>query len=159
MYEVKVKCVIREPLTKRYVLILESIDGTYYIPITIGMFEAEAIYTEISDIKSPRPLTYDFFSLILENIGDVTVDRIIIYDKSDDVFKAKIVLNKNGIKKEIDCRPSDAIALGLRLKSSIFVEDVILKDKKCIKKDCIKKSDKMILEHIITDQATTYWNV
>jgi len=159
MYEVKVKCVLREPLANRYVLILESLDGSYYIPINIGVFEAEAIYTEISGIKCPRPLTYDFFSLILENINSVKVEKIVIYDNSDNIFKAKIIINNNGSCKEIDCRPSDAIALGLRVKSPIFIEDIVLKDKKCINKDCLKGTDKMILEHIITDQATTYWNV
>lgn len=159
MYEVKVKCVLREPIANRYVLILESLDGSYFIPINIGVFEAEAIYTNISGITSPRPLTYDFFTLILENINSVKIDKIVIYDYSDNIFKAKVIINNNGSYKEIDCRPSDAIALGLRVKSPIFIEDNLLKDKRCINIDCLKGTDKMILEHIITDQASTYWNV
>jgi len=159
MFEVTAKCVIREPLTNRYVLILESIDGSYFIPINIGVFEAEAIYTELSHIKSPRPLTYDFFSSVLNNLDDISIEKIIICEKCDGIFKAKIVLNDHGKTKEIDCRPSDAVALGLRLKTSIFVNDEILKDKKCISKDCLNKKDQFLLDHIITDQATTYWDV
>lgn len=159
MFEVAVKCVLKEPLTSRYLLILESKDNSFYIPINIGVFEAEAIYTAINRIKSPRPLTYDFFKGILNVIDDVNIDKITIYDVDGHIYKAKLEFAHNSEPCNVDCRPSDAIALGLRLNVPIFVEDSIVKKKKCVSKNCLEEKEKIILEQIITDQATTYWNV
>jgi len=159
MFEVAVKCVMKEPLTSRYLLILEAKDKSFYLPINIGVFEAEAIYTALNQIKSPRPLTYDFFKGVLKVIDDVDIEKITIYDVDGHIYKAKLEFAHNSKQCHVDCRPSDAIALGLRLNAPIFVEDSIVEQKKCVSKNCLQENEKLILEQLITDQATTYWNV
>ncbi|KAA0258101.1 bifunctional nuclease family protein [Deferribacter autotrophicus] len=159
MKEASVKCVIKDPLTSRYVLILETKDG-FYIPIKIGVFEAEAIYTELNQIVPPRPMTYDFITGILSAIDDVKVEKVIIEDYEDGIFKASLYLVNGSSCKVIDCRPSDAIALSLRVKSPVYIEEVVLSKCKCFTKDCIKgETGADILEEILTDQGTTYWDV
>lgn len=159
MFEVVAKCVLKEPFTSRYLLILEAKDKSFYIPINIGVFEAEAIYTALNQIQSPRPLTYDFFKGILNVIDDVNIEKITIYDVDGHVYKARLEFAHNSKHCNVDCRPSDAIALGLRLNAPIFVEDSIVEQKKCVSKNCLRENEKLILEQLITDQATTYWNV
>ncbi|MGA1862733.1 bifunctional nuclease family protein [Deferribacter thermophilus] len=158
MKEATVKCVVKDPLTSRYILILETMDG-YYLPIKIGVFEAEAIYTELNSIVPPRPMTYDFISGILAALENVKVEKVIIEDYDDGIFKASLYLLNGESVKCIDCRPSDAIALSLRTKSPVFIEDVVLTKCKCFTKDCIKKENVDLLEEIITDQGTTFWDV
>lgn len=159
MFEVVAKCVLKEPLTSRYLLILESKDNSFYIPINIGVFEAEAIYTALNRIESPRPLTYDFFKGVLSVMEDVSVKNITIYDVNENIYKARLDFAYNSKQCHVDCRPSDAIALGLRINAPIFVEENIVNEKKCVSKNCLRENEKIILENLITDQATTYWNV
>ncbi|MGA1845857.1 bifunctional nuclease family protein [Deferribacter abyssi] len=159
MKEVSVKCVIKDPVTARYVLILETKDG-FYVPIKIGVFEAEAIYTELNQIVPPRPMTYDFITGILTAIEDVKIEKVIIEDYEDGVFKASLYLANGNNYKVIDCRPSDAIALSLRIKSPVYIKDVVLNKCKCFTRDCIKGETGVdILEEILTDQGTTRWDV
>ncbi|BAI80851.1 conserved hypothetical protein [Deferribacter desulfuricans SSM1] len=158
MKEASVKCVVKDPLTSRYILILETNDG-FYLPINIGVFEAEAIYTELNKIVPPRPMTYDFISGILTALDNVVVEKVIIADYDNGIFKASLYLQNGGNTKCIDCRPSDAIALSLRTKSPVFIEEQVLTKCKCFTKDCIKNENSNILEEIITDQGTTFWDV
>lgn len=159
MREVCVKCVTVEPVTSRYLLILETKDGSYYLSIHIGVLEAETIFSHLNSFISPRPMTFDFFTDILSNIKDFSVPRIVIDDFDKGIYKAKVYLKNGDSEKCIDCRPSDAVALATKLGADIFVRESILTDKKCISKDCLKSSEKQLLEQIITDNTTTFWNV
>lgn len=159
MREVCVKCVTVEPVTSRYLLILETVDRAFYLPIHIGVLEAETIYNHINNLVSPRPMTFDFFIEILKNINNCSVPKIVIDDFDNGVYKAKVYIKNGSDEKYVDCRPSDAVALATKLGVNIFVKDSILTNKKCLSKDCLKSSERELLEQIITDNTTTFWNV
>jgi bifunctional DNase/RNase len=96
------------------VVILKERDSDRYLPIWIGSPEADAIAVKLQDVAVPRPLTHDLLGSVIAELGAV-VDHVIVSDLSDDTFFAKLVLNvKDGPQREVDCRPSDAIALAVR---------------------------------------------
>ncbi len=160
MLEVNVKCVMKEPITSRYLMLLETKDGKKIIPINIGTFEAEAIYTNLNGIKPPRPMTYDFFSGILSLIDNVEIIEVIIDDVTEDIYSAYIKLKQpDGKISKLECRPSDAIALGLRRKAPLYVSEKVFNKTCCIEKGCICDKERQLLEEIIADQETAYWNV
>jgi hypothetical protein len=107
------------------VVILKEKEGDRYLPIWIGPAEADAIAIKLQDIGVPRPLTHDLLRSVIYSLN-ATVAHIEVCDLKDDTFFAKIVLNSNGNKIEIDSRPSDAIALALRTKVPIFVSESVL---------------------------------
>ncbi|MDY6821284.1 MAG: bifunctional nuclease family protein [Deferribacterota bacterium] len=151
-YEVNVKCVICEPITTRFFCVLETLDGNYMVPINVSESGAESIFVELNEIVPPRPMTFDFISGILSAIDDVKLEKVLIYDVEDCVFKTKISINHNGLVKEIECRASDAIALGLRIKAPIFIDEKLLNYKKCICKRSLDQKGKKVLEEILVDQ-------
>jgi len=108
-----------------FALVLGEVDGTRRLPIIIGMFEAQAIAIEIEKIIPNRPMTHDLFKSFAQSF-DYKVEEIIISDLKEGVFFAKIVCNNGSQKVEIDARPSDAIAIGLRFDSPIYTYESIL---------------------------------
>ena len=111
--------------TGSFALVLGEADGNRRLPIIIGMFEAQAIAIEIEKIIPNRPMTHDLFKSF-SNSFHFHVEEIVISDLKEGVFFAKIVCT-DGLKKiEIDARPSDAIAIGLRFDSQIFTYESIL---------------------------------
>ncbi len=107
------------------VVILKVKDSDKYVPIWIGSSEADAIALKLQDVSVPRPLTHDLLNSVIATLG-ATVDRIIVSDLNNDTFFAKIVLQFNGGKMEVDCRPSDAIALAVRTSAPIFAENEVI---------------------------------
>jgi bifunctional DNase/RNase len=112
-------------VTQARVVILKEVDGERHLPIWIGGFEAEAIAMELQGMTSSRPLPYDLLRSVISELGG-EVHRIVITEINNDVFYARIIINQNGIGYEVDSRPSDAIALAVRIKSPIFVEDSVM---------------------------------
>lgn len=110
-----------------YALILNEAKGNRRLPIIIGTFEAQAIALELEHIKPPRPMTHDLLKNAIKNF-DADVEQVFINDLSEGTFYAKIIFNLNGDHIEQDSRPSDAIALAVRFKSPIYVDDSILDD-------------------------------
>lgn len=108
-----------------FALVLGEVDGNRRLPIIIGMFEAQAIAIEIEEITPNRPMTHDLFQSFAYNLG-YTIKEIYISDLKEGVFFAKILGEKDGQEFEIDARPSDAIAIGLRFKVEIFTNESIL---------------------------------
>lgn len=108
-----------------FALVLGETDGNRRLPIIIGMFEAQAIAIEIEKIIPNRPMTHDLFKSFAHSF-DYRVDEIIISDLKEGVFFAKIVCSNNGKSIEVDARPSDAIAIGLRFDAPIFTYESIL---------------------------------
>jgi len=158
MIETSVKCVIKEPLTSRYVLVLETLCGHYLIPVYLGGFEAESIYCIINSIKSPRPTTFDFISGIVSIIDEVNIDRVVIDRFEDGVYKASVYAINNKEEIKIDCRPSDAVSLALKLETPVYVEDDVLTHK-CIDRTNINDLDNTTLGTLIGDHGTVFWNV
>jgi len=111
--------------TGSFALVLGEADGNRRLPIIIGMFEAQAIAIEIEKIIPNRPMSHDLFKAFA-NSFHFTVEEIIISDLKEGVFFAKIVCSDGLKKSEIDARPSDAIAIGLRFDSPIFTYENIL---------------------------------
>lgn len=108
-----------------YGLLLKEINGNRRLPIIIGPFEANAIVLELEGSKPPRPLTHDLIKNLIDNLS-ASVLEIVIDELKDNTFYAKIVLEIAGLTNEIDSRPSDAIALALRAKVPIYVNEIVM---------------------------------
>jgi bifunctional DNase/RNase len=107
------------------VVILKEKVADRYLPIWIGPAEADAIAVKLQDVSVPRPLTHDLLRSVIDTLG-ASIDSIIVCDLKNDTFYAKIILNVDGKQMEVDSRPSDALALAVRVGVPIFAEDVVL---------------------------------
>lgn len=113
-------------LTNQPVIILKDMDAKKYLPIWIGQFEATAILMELQGIESARPLTHDLLKTVVSNL-DATLEKVVIDDIEDGTFYAKLYFTKNGkALPQIDARPSDAIALAVRMKAPIYALDKVV---------------------------------
>ncbi len=110
-----------------FTMILGANNGTVRLPIIIGMFEAQAIAIELEKIDSKRPLTHDLFVSFSKSF-DYTVEEILITDIDDGVFYAKIVCSDGIRQKNIDARPSDAIAIALRFNATIYTNAKVIEE-------------------------------
>lgn len=110
-----------------FALVLGETVGNRRLPIIIGMFEAQAIAIEIEKIVPNRPMTHDLFKSFAQSFH-FTVDEIVISDLKEGVFFAKIICNDGSGTTEIDARPSDAIAIGLRFNVPIFTNESVLSE-------------------------------
>jgi bifunctional DNase/RNase len=126
-----VKGLTLDPLTNMPIVILKDVEGNRALPIWIGANEANAIAMEMERIPSPRPMTHDLIRNILEGLK-TKVARIVVNDLRDNTFYAVIFLTMNGTEVAIDSRPSDAIALALRVKAPIFVAEKVIREAKSI---------------------------
>jgi len=107
------------------VVILKEKDAERYLPIWIGPAEADAIAVKLQGVTVPRPLTHDLLQSVIDSLG-ATVNSIIVSDLKNDTFYAKIILNVDGGVVEVDSRPSDALALAVRVDVPIYTEEVVL---------------------------------
>jgi uncharacterized protein len=112
-------------VTQHRVVILKEVDGDRHLPIWIGPFEAEAIAMELQGVTAARPLPYDLIKTMISDMGG-TVQEILVTDLAQDVFYARIVIDQNGRRVEIDSRPSDAIAIAVRSDVSVFVDESVM---------------------------------
>lgn len=158
MIETSVKCVIKDPLSTRYILVLETLCGHYLVPVYIGAFEAESIYCILNKIKSPRPMTFDFISGIIGFIKEVNIDRVVVDRYEEGLYKARVFVNCNKEERHIDCRPTDAVSLALQMDVPIYVEDDLLSCK-CIDRTRMDEMDNKTLGSLIDDHGSVFWNV
>ena len=107
------------------VVILKEKATDRYLPIWIGPSEADAIAVKLQSVSVPRPMTHDLMNTIVDALG-ASVNSIIVSDLKNDTFYAKIVINIDGEQMEVDSRPSDAIALAVRVEAPIYVEEGVL---------------------------------
>jgi bifunctional DNase/RNase len=128
MIEMELNKIIIDEKRQDQIIVLKEKKGERLLPIIIGFLEANAIKMKISGVVPPRPLTHDLLQDVINSL-DAEVEKIIIDRLQDSTFHAKIVLHPkgNGKEKIIDARPSDSIALAVRVKAPIFVEDEVLK--------------------------------
>lgn len=130
MIQMKVTGLTIDPFTNMPIIILKDQAEAMALPIWIGLIEASSIATELEKIELSRPMTHDLMRKMLEELS-VTVEKVEITDLTDNTFFAKIWLLKDGRRMPMDCRPSDAIALALRMKADIFVaKDVMDKSRR-----------------------------
>jgi bifunctional DNase/RNase len=131
MLEMKVKGLTLDPLTNMPIVILKDLEEERALPIWVGIFEANAIALEMESVPTPRPMTHDLIKNILEGI-QAQVSRIVVNDLQDNTFYAAIFLSLNGTEVTIDSRPSDAIALALRVDAPIYVAKKVLDEARSI---------------------------
>ena len=127
--EMTIKGLMIDPITNMPIVILKDKEGNRVLPIWVGIFEANAIALQIENITTPRPMTHDLLKNVLTDL-DANVVRIVVSELRDNTFYAMIYLNRGGEILAVDSRPSDAIALALRTKSPIFVEEAVVESAK-----------------------------
>ena len=125
LIEMTIKGLMVDPVTNMPIVILKDKQGDRVLPIWVGIFEANAIALQIENVATPRPMTHDLLRNIITDL-DGQVDRVVVCDLKDNTFYAIIHLTVRGERVAIDARPSDAIALALRTKAPIFVEDSVI---------------------------------
>lgn len=125
MKELSIESIRLSLMNYQRVVILREKDADRYLPIWIGPAEADAIAVRLQDVSVARPLTHDLLRNLIEQLGGRVV-YILVNDLSNDTFFARIVLDVNGETMEIDSRPSDAIALAVRVDAPIFAADDVL---------------------------------
>jgi len=125
LMEVKVMGIVVDPKASNPVVILVDLAGKKALPIWIGVFEAEAISRGLENVVTLRPMTHDLMKQILDTFR-VSVIRVVIHDIKDNTFYANLYLNVDGKELIVDSRPSDAIALAVRVKAPIFVTEAVI---------------------------------
>jgi hypothetical protein len=125
MIEMELNKIIIDEKRHDQIIVLKEKNGERRLPIVIGLLEASSIKMKLSGVEPPRPLTHDLLKSTIENLN-ARVERIVIDKLLDNTFHAKLVLKTNGTTTLIDARPSDSIALAVRTKSPIFVEEEVL---------------------------------
>ncbi|MCI0447943.1 bifunctional nuclease family protein [bacterium] len=129
--EMRIKGLMLDPVTNMPIIILSDMEGQRILPIWVGFFEANAIALQMENVATPRPMTHDLLKNVISGLN-ATVKKILVNNLWDNTFYALIYLEMNGETMAIDSRPSDAIALALRMKSPIFVEEEVIQKAKSI---------------------------
>jgi len=127
--EMKIRGLMMDPVTNMPIVILRDASGDTVLPIWVGIFEANAIALEIEKVTTPRPMTHDLVKNVLFGL-DASLRKVVVSEQKDDTFYAVIWVEKNGELISIDSRPSDALALALRLDCPIYVEEQVLRSSK-----------------------------
>ena len=123
--EMKIRGLMMDPVTQTPIVILKDLSGNSILPIWVGMYEANAIALEIEKVSTPRPMTHDLIKILLMGL-DTGIKKVVVSELRDDTFYAIIWLEKDGELISVDSRPSDALALALRLDCPIYVDDQVL---------------------------------
>jgi len=127
--EMRIRGLMMDPVTNMPIVILKDVNGGSVLPIWVGIYEANAIALEIEKVTTPRPMTHDLIKNLLLGL-ETRVHKVVVNELRDDTFYAVIWLEREGQVISIDSRPSDALALALRVDCPIFVEDEVLKNSK-----------------------------
>jgi bifunctional DNase/RNase len=127
--EMKIRGLMMDPVTNMPIVILKDVNGSTVLPIWVGVYEANAIALEIEKVATPRPMTHDLIKQLLLGL-DTAVRKVVVNELKDDTFYAVIWLDRDGDMISVDSRPSDALAIALRLDCPIYVEESVLKSSK-----------------------------
>lgn len=131
MVEMKVEGLVFDPLTNTPIIILKDSEGGKSLPIWVGYPEATAIALEMESVAPPRPMTHDLIKNLLSGLN-ASINYIVVSDLKNNTFYAVISLNTSGETVEVDSRPSDAIAVALRVNAPIFVMRSVLDSAKTL---------------------------
>ena len=129
--EMTIKGLMVDPITNMPIIILRDKDGQRVLPIWVGVFEANAIALQIENVTTPRPMTHDLLKNVIQDLR-ARIDKIVVSDLKENTFYALIYLAVGGEMMAIDARPSDAIALALRARAPIFVEEKVIDHAKTV---------------------------
>jgi bifunctional DNase/RNase len=127
----KIRGLMMDPVTNMPIVILKDVNGSSILPIWVGIYEANAIALEIEKVTTPRPMTHDLIRTVLTGL-ETGVQKVVVSELKEDTFYAVIWLEKDGRLISIDSRPSDALALALRVDCPIYVEDAVLSSSKAV---------------------------
>src|SRR5579862_4479758 len=127
--EMKIRGLLMDPVTNMPIVVLKDVNGTAILPIWVGIYEANAIALEIEKVSTPRPMTHDLIRNLLFGL-EAGVKKVVVSDLKEDTFYAVIWLERDGNLISVDSRPSDALAIALRLDCPIYVEETVLKTSK-----------------------------
>lgn len=127
MIEVVIDSIRISLISQHRIVMLRDVDGERQLPIWIGPCEAESITLELQDTEVARPLTHDLLKNVIEEMGG-KVSHILINELRDQVFYARLFVDVEGNLLDIDCRPSDAIAVAVRAKVPVFIEEAVMNE-------------------------------
>ena len=125
----KIRGLMMDPVSNMPIVVLKDVSSETVLPIWVGVYEANAIALEIEKVSTPRPMTHDLIKNVLVGL-DTRVHKVVVSELKEDTFYAVIWLERDGHIISIDSRPSDALAIALRLDCPIFVDDEVLKSSK-----------------------------
>ena len=127
--EMKIRGLMMDPVTNMPIVVLKDVSSEAVLPIWVGVYEANAIALEIEKVTTPRPMTHDLIKNLLLGL-DTHVHKVVVNELRDDTFFAVIWMERDGKVISLDSRPSDALALALRLDCPIYVDEEVLKHSK-----------------------------
>jgi uncharacterized protein len=127
--EMKIRGLMMDPVSNMPIVILKDVGSNSILPIWVGVYEANAIALEIEKVATPRPMTHDLIKSLLAGLS-TGMKKVVVSELKDDTFYAVIWLERDGEIISVDSRPSDALALALRLDCPIYVEEAVLKSSK-----------------------------
>jgi hypothetical protein len=156
--EMKIRTLMMDPVTNMPIVVLKDARGNAILPIWVGVYEANAIALELEKVQTPRPMTHDLLRNVLLGLN-VRVHKVVVTDLREDTFYALIWMERDGQMMSIDSRPSDALALALRLDCPIFVEEEVLKNSRISSAISEKSSNEELrkwLENLSDDDLGRY---
>ncbi len=127
--EMTIRGLLMDPVTQTPIVILKDVAGESVLPIWVGVYEANAIALEMEKVSTPRPMTHDLIKNVLTGL-ETSVHKVVVTELREDTFYAVIWLERGGEVISVDSRPSDALALALRVDCPIFVDEMVLKNSK-----------------------------
>ena len=131
LVEMTIKSLMVDPITNMPIVILREHEGDRVLPIWVGVFEANAIAIQIENVETPRPMTHDLIRNMLADL-DARVEKIVISNLKENTFYASIHLHVGGEEVAVDSRPSDAIAVALRTRAPILVDEDVIANAKTL---------------------------
>lgn len=139
----EIKGLMMDPVSNVPIVVLRNEETNQFLPIWIGVFEANSIALQLEDVEPPRPMTHDLAVGLLESL-EAAIERIVVTDLVDGTFYAEIHLKRNGESRTVDSRPSDAIALALRVDAPVYVAmDVLEKARADDRTEQLSKDEKL----------------
>jgi len=129
--EMTIKGLMIDPITNMPIIVLRDEEGQRVLPIWVGVFEANAIALQIENVQTPRPMTHDLLKSVIDDLQG-HVERIVVCELKENTFYARIYIHSSQGVLAVDSRPSDAIALALRTRSKIFVEDSVIQSARSV---------------------------
>jgi bifunctional DNase/RNase len=150
-----VRALVMDPVSNMPVVILQEPDRNAYLPIWIGVCEANSIALVLEGVSTPRPMTHDLLGSIVDATG-YTVDHILIHSLNDSVFLASIhLVGRGGVVCDVDSRPSDALAVALRAKADVLVDQEVL-DRARVEESSQEDAVRAILEKLRPEDLGEY---